>query len=341
MIRLAIAGTGEFCRSAHFPSLFNRRDKVVITAIYNRGEENRNHAIHILEERGMPVHIFDNPDDLCESQLADAVLLCLPPEFHPPLACKALLAGKHVFCEKPISNTLDDARQVVECAAKSDVVFHTGFVIRYSNLFSTVMSLIEDGIIGDPKIVWNRVLFGSDWAYRGGTWTNDPHRSGGMLNAWGVHSFDLLQAMAGGYPQSCHAMGGHMARQGTNNTDAAMVNIAYSSGVVGSLQVCRFAPRGDDWWIGCIGTNGMIEAGFFQRKIILRNASMEKIIEPPSYELHSFDGMQQQMDSFLTAISEHLHTSSGAYEGYYATALALCAEESIREQTSINIPQIV
>ncbi|MDX9702939.1 MAG: Gfo/Idh/MocA family oxidoreductase [Candidatus Auribacterota bacterium] len=340
MIRVGILGTGLFCRTAHIPSILNRGDQVDITGVYNRGEENRSAALRLLADHGRSPRVFVQPDDLCESPQVDAVLLCLPPEMHVPLAIKAIGAGKHIFCEKPISNTLDGARRLAGYAKHVKTVFHVGFVIRYSNLFSAMLSLIDDGEIGIPKVVWSRAFFASDWPYREGTWTNDPLRSGDTLNSWGVHAFDLLQAMARGYPQSCHATGGHMVRKDTENTDVAFANIIYDSGVIGSLQLCRFAPRGDDWWIGCIGTHGMIEAGFFQRQIILRHENTHKIIEPPVYGYHSFDGMQQQMDRFINAIEFRGQTATGVREGYYATATACCAKYSMCSKSNIDIPSM-
>lgn len=342
MIRFGIVGTGGFCRGAHFPSLLNRKEAVRVSALYNRGEQNRHAALDLLAEHDVSPRVYSDPAELVVSDEVDAVLLCLPPEFHPDLICTALTAGKHVFCEKPVSNGLDGARRVYAAAEQAKTVFHVGFVLRYSNLFKTIVGIIEEGDIGLPKMVWNRALFTSDWAYRQGSWVNDPGRSGGSLNAWAVHAFDLMAAMAGSYPQSCHGVGGHLVREDTVNTDAVFLNVSYESQVAGSLQMCRFAPRGDDWWIGCIGTHGMIDAGFFQRKIILRTArdTNQRVIEPPAYEQHSFDGMQQQMDCFIEAVRSAGTTFTGAIDGYYATALALCAEQSIRENRSIDIPYL-
>lgn len=177
MIRLGIVGTGLFCRNAHFPSILNRKDRIAVTGIYNRGAENRDAALRLLEQHDMFPQVFAQPEGLCESPTVDAVLLCLPPEMHVCLACKALAAGKHVFCEKPVATNIEDARKLVDCAKKSDALFHTGFVIRYSNVFAAMLDLIDKGEIGTPKVVWNRAMFDSDWPYREGTWTNDPVRS--------------------------------------------------------------------------------------------------------------------------------------------------------------------
>ena len=342
MIRLGIIGTGPFCREAHFPSILKRSSKISVTALYNRGTANLEEATAIMEENKSFPEIVSEPCDICVDPSVDAVLLCLPPQMQPDLAAIALSSGKHVFCEKPISVTFEGANKIVSLKDSVPGVFHVGFVIRFSNVFNKVMRIIKEGKIGVPKMVWNRVFFKSSWAYRQNNWVNDPRQSGGSLNSWAVHSFDLMQAMAGGYPVDCYSCGGHMHLSDTQNTDAAFLSVNYDNGVIGSLQLCRFAPRGDDWWIGCIGTEGILEAGFFQRKIILRtHVSNEPVyIEPELYSGHSFDGMQQQMDAFINAVHTGSQTESSFNEGYYATALALSAEKSLTANEVIKIEQI-
>ena len=342
MIRLGIIGTGPFCREAHFPSILNRSSKISIHAIYNRGTANLEEAVTFLKQKNCSPVIVSQPEDICVDGSVDAVLICLPPEMHSRLASMALSSGKHVFCEKPISAALEGAKAIVSLRHNVSSVFHVGFVIRYSNLFKEIMRIIKEGRIGEPKMVWNRVFFKSNWAYRQNHWVNDPRQSGGSLNSWAVHSFDLMQAMAGGYPVDCYSSGGHMHLSNTENTDATFLSINYDNGVIGSLQLCRFAPRGDDWWIGCIGTEGMLEAGFFQRKIMLRtHASTEPFqTEPQNYSGHSFDGMQQQMDAFISAIHTGHQTESSFEEGYYATALALSAEQSLVANEVIQIEHL-
>lgn len=94
--------------------------------------------------------------------------------------------------------------------------------------------------------------------------------------------------------------------------------------------------------MGCIGTEGMVEAGYFTRTLYVRHTKDDSFQSVPvyPYSQHSFDGMQQQMDTFINACENAGTTGSGYREGYYATALALSAEQAIRQHRTVDIPQI-
>lgn len=342
MLRVGIIGTGPFCRSTHLLSLMGHTD-AAITALYNRGAHNRSEALAMLAQAGIHPQIYDDPYSLCTADAVDAVLLCVPPDLFPSLVSASVTAGKHVFCEKPIAVTIHGARRVADAARTAcHTVFHTGFVIRHSYVAHSLMQAIGAGRIGTPQLVWCRCYNDSNWPYREDSWVARRATSGGLLNSWAVHPLDLLNAMAGSNPQICSGFGGHFVKPNTDNLDAAYVSIQYENGVIGSLQLCRFAPRGDDWMIGCIGIKGMIEAGFFGRSLTLRthySDTVEQIAIPP-YPHHSYDGMQQQMDSFIHACTSGTQTATGYEAGYYATALALAAEQSIAEHTVQDIPQL-
>ncbi|MEW6534494.1 MAG: Gfo/Idh/MocA family oxidoreductase [Candidatus Auribacterota bacterium] len=340
MIRFGIVGTGPFCRESHILSIITAGEE--ITAIYNRGDDNRVEALKMISEAGGEPEILSDPHAVCSHPDVDAVLLCVPPSLFPGLIHTAVWSGKHIFCEKPLAANINDALRIVQSVSHAKTVFHVGFVIRYSYVFQELMKILQSGAVGTPKQVWCRCYSNSIWPYRTDSWVNDETSSGGSLNSWAVHAFDLMQAMAGGYPVRCNGVGGHMARENTALTDGAYIGVEYSSGAIGSLQLCRYAPRGDDWMIGCIGTEGMVEAGYFTGTLYLRHTADDSFaqVPVPDYGHHSFDGMQQQMDIFIDACENAGSTGCGYREGYYATALAISAEKAVRSRKTIDIPHI-
>jgi predicted dehydrogenase len=80
----------------------------------------------------------------------DAISICTPPSSHAELTVRALQAGRHVLCEKPVALSLRDAEQIEEAAAASDRVVMIGHVIRYEPDHRAAKDLVEAGQIGTP-----------------------------------------------------------------------------------------------------------------------------------------------------------------------------------------------
>ena len=83
----------------------------------------------------------------------DAVVIAVPDHWHAYIAIAACKAGKDVYCEKPLSLTIHEAREMVKAARKYDRVFQTGSMQRSSNEFRKACELVRNGRIGKIKQV--------------------------------------------------------------------------------------------------------------------------------------------------------------------------------------------
>ena len=155
----------------------------------------------------------------------DAVLIATPEHWHAIPAIEACRAGKDVYCEKPLSHTVREARAMVNAARRYGRVFQTGSQQRSSSNFRLACELVRNGrigkveriaiSIGDPSeekyfptqpvpegLDWDRWLGPAPWApYNserasgsyGGGWRKVREYSGGMTTDWGAHHFDIAQ----------------------------------------------------------------------------------------------------------------------------------------------------
>lgn len=83
----------------------------------------------------------------------DAVSVSTADHMHAPIALAAMLLGKHVFCQKPLTHTVHEARLMRDAAAKSNVVTQMGNQIQSHSVYRTAVKLIHDGAIGKVKAV--------------------------------------------------------------------------------------------------------------------------------------------------------------------------------------------
>ncbi|MDM7856535.1 Gfo/Idh/MocA family protein [Cellulomonas alba] len=130
----------------------------------------------------------------------DLVDVCTPGDTHAEIAVAALAAGKHVLCEKPLANTVAEARTMVEAAqAVPDRVAMVGFTYRRVPAIQLARTLVADGRIGTVRHV--RAQYLQDWIADPQvplSWRLDRQRAGsGALGDIGAHVVDLAQFITG------------------------------------------------------------------------------------------------------------------------------------------------
>ena len=228
-LSVAMIGTGPHARDGHMANLL-KIPAARIVGLWNRGEENLRAAQAMAPE----ARVFSSWQEMLESKDVQAVIITLPPEFNERIACAALSAGKHVLCEKPLSNTLEGCARILEAQRKSGRVLQVGLQLRYSQVYQALRARIAAGDIGLPRMLWFHSFSGVNWAFRAGTWAADLERGGGIFNTWAVHAFVLLNDMAASPPAAVFAAGSNYAHRDTPQImDGAYVTIRYRNASVG------------------------------------------------------------------------------------------------------------
>jgi len=158
----------------------------------------------------------------------DAVVIATPDHWHAVIATAAAAAGKDIYCEKPLTESIHQARAMVNAVRKHKRVFQTGSMQRSSKEFRTACELVRNGRIGkvksvevyvggpgvpcnlpgeadEPGLDWNFWLgptpmrpYNSELSPRGvhkhfPNWRNYREFGGGMVTDWGAHHFDIAQ----------------------------------------------------------------------------------------------------------------------------------------------------
>jgi len=143
--------------------------------------------------------VVDDYRKLLDDVTLDAVHICTPNVTHYQMAKDALLAGKHVLCEKPLSITVEEAKELVSLArerALRNCVCHN---LRYYPMVQQIRRMREDGDLGEVLVVQGTysqdwLLYETDW-----NWRIDV-KAGGSLRAMGdigSHWFDMAEHLTG------------------------------------------------------------------------------------------------------------------------------------------------
>src|SRR6266550_1411951 len=159
--------------------------------------------------------LFTNPYEMMASASPEIVSICTPTASHIDVAREILSSEKPpraILCEKPLGNTVDEAREIVALAAERGVTFTTIYMRRFAKNFIALKSLIESGELGKIQSV-------SGW-YIGGTFHN------------GTHWFDMLRYFAG----DAEIVSGLDILGETGHDPTFDVAIFMSSGILATLR---------------------------------------------------------------------------------------------------------
>ncbi|HET9029773.1 MAG TPA: Gfo/Idh/MocA family oxidoreductase [Candidatus Aquilonibacter sp.] len=116
----------------------------------------------------------------------DAVVIAAPAPLHAELALEAIAAGKHVFVEKPLAMSTDDAATVVRAARAGGRTLFVGHVLLYHPAVQRMLAMIQEGVIGEVRHVRSRRLsWGKLRAQENVWWSFAPHDIALVLEIFG------------------------------------------------------------------------------------------------------------------------------------------------------------
>ena len=142
------------------------------------------------------IPLAKNEEEIYASD-ADIVVVASPDQFHADQSVRALMAGKHVACEKPLAPTVADCRKIIDAVKKSGKEFMTGQVCRYAPCFQLMKQIIESGRIGE--IVALEGSYAHDYVKAVGweEWRKSAKVGRYGFLGGGCHTLDLLRYLAG------------------------------------------------------------------------------------------------------------------------------------------------
>jgi len=143
--------------------------------------------------------VMTSAEALIESDL-DAVSVCVANVFHADLTVKALKAGKHVLCEKPMATSLEECEAMVAAARESGKRLMIGHNQRYAPAHQKAREMIASGVIGD--VLTFLTTFGHSgpeiWTGNANSWFFDKNKAAfGALAELGIHKADLIHYLTG------------------------------------------------------------------------------------------------------------------------------------------------
>lgn len=191
--------------------------------------------IAILEKYN--VEIFNNYEDMLNSNLIDSVSICTPSGAHLEFAVEAARKSKNVIIEKPIEVTVDRAKEIINACEENDVALAIIYQSRYLSAVQKIKDVISKNQLGkifhaSAYVKWYR----NQEYYDSGAWRGTKELDGGgVLINQAIHTIDLLQYFVGNV-MDVSAFTGTFTHNNIEVEDSSTAILRFENGAIGMIE---------------------------------------------------------------------------------------------------------
>ncbi len=223
MFRIGVIGAGYW--GPNLIRNFTQHPDCVVTRVADLNTERLDHMRGLYPD----VQTTDDYRQVTEAEDVDAVCVCTPVRWHHPMAREALLAGKHVLVEKPMTDSVASSQELCAIAADRNLILMVDHTFEYTVAVNEIQRLVDAGDLGKLYYVsmsrLNLGLFQKDINV---VWDLAPH------------DISILNYVLGSAPVSVSAQGTSNILSGIE--DVAMLTLEYADGPMAFIQVSWLDP---------------------------------------------------------------------------------------------------
>jgi predicted dehydrogenase len=303
----------------------------------------RNEALARITRRYPAVHATTRYEAVLSDDAVDAVAIATPVGTHHALAAAALDAGKHVFVEKPLAASAEEAADLVSRASQNGLVVMPGHTFLYSPPVTASHDLIRNGELGEIYfITMSRVNLGLHQPDVSVVWDLAPHDLS-ILCYW----LDDTPVTVSAVSRACILDG---------VPDVAFVNLEYASGTIAHIELSWLAPS-KLRRTAVVGSQKMLVYDDTSNEPIRIFDSGATIPEPGTFgeyrltyrsgdilspRLDVVEPLSLELTDFCTAVSTGAHPRSSAHLGIEVVRIVEAIDESLRDGGSrVRMPDRV
>lgn len=277
---------------------------------------------------------------LLERKDIDGVVITTPTATHAEVIKAAASAGKQIFTEKPLGDSLKACDEAIKAVADAGVQMQVGFMRRFDPAYRMAKQKIDEGLIGTP------VMFKSI--------SRDPRRtslefakrenSGGLILDMGVHDFDLARWLMGSEVESVYSIGGTLVYpelKEVGDIDNAIITLKMTNETIGEIDVSRNAVYGYDIRTEVLGSDGGLVIGKLQQTSTLMMTRAGVTHDTVPYFMERFgEAYAEEVRDFVDALINRRPISVTGTDARAATALGIAATLSYDEQRPVKLSEI-
>jgi len=343
-VKVGIVGLGRWAKV--LTRAAKQSDKIQIVAGFSRSQEKRD---AFAKEMGVPA-VPDMQAMLANPEIK-GVVLTVPNEQHLPMAEIVAKGGKHVYTEKPISQTLEDGLKIEALQKQYGITVTVGHSARLMAGIRIIKEKIDAGELG--RVAFIEANFSNERALEltPQTWRWYKDRApGGPLSQLAIHQFDVLH-MLGGEPQEVSSMASKLSPVGAEVDDQSMSLVRFKDGKIGYVGSCWTSPG--IFAVRVFGSKGLmhyeIDFGTWDTPHLLHKNSVLYIQrgkdgwgKREDIKLPESDMFRAELEAFAGSCVSGKPNELTAHNGNVAVAMTNAALKSIdRKGQCVTIEEVM
>lgn len=308
-LNVAVIGCGSWGRN--HVRVYNDLDNVTLVAVADLDRD----VSRRLGERYM-VDWYTDANKVLERIDVEAVSICTPTITHAEIALKAIETGKHVLVEKPMTNTIEEAKSLIKASRARGLYLSVGFVERFNPAVEEAMRIISRGEIGEVILAHTRRV------------SRRPLRIGdvGVIKDLAIHDVDVTNQLFDSEAEIVFASAGSLSH---SFEDYANIIICYDRKRSAFIETNWLTPR-KVRSLTITGTEGLVNVEYITQQVVVENN--ERLYQP---FLEYQEPLKRELESFVNSILRDEQPQAKGEDGLKALKLCEAAIESAKNRKQV------
>jgi myo-inositol 2-dehydrogenase/D-chiro-inositol 1-dehydrogenase len=327
-VNMAVIGTGRI-GSVHTRNLVRAIHEANVVAVCDIRLEV---AQAVADELGID-RVVKDYHELLEDKDIEALLIATNTDTHAFIVKDAALAGKQIFCEKPLALQLADIDEVMQIVEDTGVKLQVGYNRRFDKSLQRVHQVVASGEIGRPCIlhITNRDPEPPSLEY--------ARTSGGMFLDMSIHDFDMVRYQIGEV-EEIYAIGNVLVTpylKDIGDVDVDIVTLKFTNGAIGTIDNSRQCVYGYDQRLEVFCSLGTAMAGneFENTGVMGDRTGFHSAKVPYSFIERYADCYITEVRQFVQCVRDDKPVSPTGYDSRASVLLGMAAWESFRQNRPI------
>ncbi len=282
--------------------------------------------------------VYSDFHEMIRDPAVEGIIVCTPPFLKLEITKEAADSGRAVFCEKPISVTLEDANRMGEIVKKGGVAFQVGYQRRFDLSYLKARRAMETGELGQLLLLkeHNRDPPGPILG-----WSTMPAKSGGIFLDTTSHDFDAVRWLSGSEVERVYAEGTALVYEDLRKNgdfDTTTVVMKLANGALAYVDSCYNTVYGFDARVEMLGTKAAVSVDMGEK-------SLAHVMTSAGTSNEYFDGFatrwaqayRDEIVDFVDCVRTGREVKVGIADGREALRIGLAARASIAEGRPISL----
>ncbi len=334
MLKIGIIGAGRIGK-VHLESISYHVKNATVVAMADPFMNDETEAL--IRSFGVQKVYKDYKEIISDPEI-DAVMVCSSTDTHAPISIEAINAGKHVFCEKPLANTVDKILEIADALkAHPEVKFQVGFNRRFDHNFAAIRKAYDEGKIGDAQIL--KIT------------SRDPQAppigycAASIFLDMTIHDFDMACFLTNSDVEELYVYADALINPSIReygDFDTAIISLKMANGALAVIDNSRQAMYGYDQRAELFGSKGMVATSNDTLSSAVISTADGVTGEKPLYFFleRYMESFSEEVRQFCSAVENNTDTPVGIHAGLQSVKIALAAEKSANEHRAVKLSEI-